>query len=631
LKILIVTQYFWPENFRINDVAKYLVSKNIEVDILTGEPNYPSGKINVDYQNNKDKYKKYFSANVYRVPIFLRRKGNQIELFLNYFSFILSSIIIGTIKLRKKKYDFVFSFATSPLTSSLPAIYFAKIKFCKSIIWVLDLWPNILLELGIFSEKNFFYKIIKKISIYIYNKFDIILVQSRSFQTMINKFIKKKKFFFFFPSWPEELPELTNNKVLEKYKNINSFKIVFTGNVGEAQNFDNILKTANILKKHKDISWIIIGGGRKLNDIQTFLKNKKITNFILEGQKDIAEIYSYHQIADVVLVSLKGTEFISCTIPGKLSTYLKCGKFVLGFVKGESKKIIDESKAGASVDPNKPEELAKKIFFLKNNREYINKVLKNSLGTKYLETNFNKEKILKNFKMIIRKLFSSYEKIQLIKDAKDIPFSKNFILSGLNLAFLGYFGSGIVKLNKDLYHWPDGIFKNKFFEKNIKKLSGMQLIRNLLIPDFIKNIYVLGNLSEISKKYLKFKFKKQNIIHIALPIDNHTNLYNLCKKNFNNDDLIICTLPTPKQELLAQKISENSKYFKIMCIGGALVVASGEEKAVPEFLDNLGLEWLWRLRNDTPRRLKRLLVTFFYFVIADLKFKYSILKTKIII
>jgi len=630
LRILIITQYFWPENFRINDIVQFFTSKNIEIDILTGEPNYPSGKIDVDYKNNKDNYKKYFSANIYRVKIFSRGNGSPIELFLNYFSFIVSSIIIGTFKLRKKKYDFIFSFATSPLTSSLPAIYFSKLKFCKSIIWVLDLWPDILLELEIFKENDFFYKIIKKLSIYIYNKFDIILVQSLSFQEKIKKIVKKKVFFYYFPSWPETLPLSTNNNILDKYKDNNSFKIVFTGNVGEAQNFNNLIKTASILKKQNDISWIIVGGGRKLNQIQNILETEKITNFFLEGQKDIKEINSYHQIADVVLLSLKGTEFISCTIPGKLSTYLNSNKFILGFVKGESKKIIEESKIGVSVDPDDPQKLAEKILFLKNNKGYINNILKNNSGKKYLETNFDKKKNLENLLMIIDKLFNSYEKIQLIKNTKTIPFDKNFILSGLNLAFLGYFGFGKIKLKDYLYHWPDGVFKNKFFNKDIKKVSGMQLIKNLLVPDFIKNIYILGNLSEVSKKYLKFKFKKQNIIHIALPIDNHENLYNFCKINFNNDDLAICTLPTPKQELLATKISENSKYFKIICIGGALVVAAGEEKAVPEFLDNLGLEWLWRLRNDTLRRLKRLIVTFFYYIISNLKSKYLKLKTKIV-
>jgi len=377
--------------------------------------------------------------------------------------------------------------------------------------------------------------------------------------------------------------------------------------------------------------WIIVGGGRKLNNIRSILENQKINNFILEGQKDLSEIYSYHQIADVVLLSLKGTEFISCTIPGKLSTYLNSNRFILGFVKGESKKIIEDSKIGISVDPNKPQELAKKILFLKNNREYMNNLLKNNLGAEYLKKHFNKKKILEDLYLIIDELFYSYEKIQLIKDEKTIPFGKNFILSGLNLAFLGYFGSGIIKLKNYLYHWPDGVFKNKFFNKNVKKISGMQLIRNLSVPDFIKNIYILGNLSEVSKKYLKFKFKKQNIIHIDLPMDNHENLYNFCKINFNNDDLIICTLPTPKQELLAIKISENSKYFKIICIGGALVVASGEEKVVPEFLDNMGLEWIWRLRTDTSRRIRRLLITFLYYVIANLKSKYSKLKTKLII
>jgi exopolysaccharide biosynthesis WecB/TagA/CpsF family protein len=631
LKILIVTQYFWPENFRINDIVKYLQSQNIEVDVLTGQPNYPLGELDEKYKKNKDKYKEYFSAKVYRVPIFLRKAGKRINLFLNYFSFIFSAIIFGTIMLRKKKYDFVFSFATSPLTSSLPAIYFAKINNCKSLIWVLDLWPNILTELKIFKKNNYSYKIIKKISKYIYNKFDVILYQSYSFKKEIKKMLNKKKDFIYFPSWPEKLSKLINNDTLEKYKDNNLFKIVFTGNIGEAQNFVNVLKAANILKYYKDILWIIVGSGREFSKIKIFLEKKKIRNFILEGQANFDEINTYHKIADVFLLSLKGTKFISYTIPGKLSTYLTANKFILGFVRGESVKIIQEAKSGIIIDPDNPQELAEKILLIKNNKDYINKFKKEGLGKKYVEENFNKKKILKQLMLNLNRLFSSYDKIQLVKNVEAIPFSKNFILAGLNLAFLGYLSSGLIKLNNNIYNWPDGIFKNRFFTKDVEKISGFKIISNLLIPDFIKNIYILGNLSEISKKYLKLKFKKQNIIHLDLPLDNHENLYSLCKKDYNKDDLIICTLPTPKQELLALKISENSKNFKIICIGGALVVASGEEKLVPNFLDNLGLEWIWRLRTDTRRRIKRLIFTFLYYLLGELKFKYSKLKKILVV
>jgi hypothetical protein len=167
--------------FRINDVAKLLIDNNHQVDILTGVPNYPDGKLFSEYKLNKKKFKNFYGASVFRIPVFLRRDSSKIFLFFNYISFVISSIIYGFFLLRKKKYDIVISFATSPLTSSLPAIFFSKIKSCKSFIWVLDIWPDIILELKI-MKNNILYKIIFAISKFIYKNFDYILVQSKSFK-----------------------------------------------------------------------------------------------------------------------------------------------------------------------------------------------------------------------------------------------------------------------------------------------------------------------------------------------------------------------------------------------------------------------------------------------------------------
>ena len=188
MRILVITQYFWPETFRVNEIVQYLRSKNLVVDILTGTPNYPDGKLFTEYKFNKEKFNSYYGASIFRVPVFLRRDGRQIFLFLNYISFIISSIIFGFFLLRNKKYDIIFSFATSPLTSSLVAIFFSKIKSCKSFIWVLDLWPDILIELKIIKNV-FLYKIIKAISKYIYKNFDYILSQSKSFQKELKSII----------------------------------------------------------------------------------------------------------------------------------------------------------------------------------------------------------------------------------------------------------------------------------------------------------------------------------------------------------------------------------------------------------------------------------------------------------
>jgi len=187
LKVLIITQYFWPENFRVNDVVLFLKKKNIDVDILTGYPNYPDGVLFKEFKEEPLKYSNYNGAKVFRIPIYLRRESSKINLFINYISFIFSAIIFGYFHLRKKKYDIIFSFATSPITSSIPGIFYAKINKCKNFIWVLDLWPDIIKELKIINN-NIIYKIFSAGVLKIYKAYDVVLVQSKSFLNILKNY-----------------------------------------------------------------------------------------------------------------------------------------------------------------------------------------------------------------------------------------------------------------------------------------------------------------------------------------------------------------------------------------------------------------------------------------------------------
>jgi glycosyltransferase involved in cell wall biosynthesis len=627
LKILIITQYFWPENFRVNDIVEHFRNKNFEVDVLTGLPNYPQGKLDPNFKENPKKYSDYFGANIIRIPIYFRRGGTKLNLFFNYFSFVISGIFFGYYRLRKKKYDIVFSFATSPITSAIPAIFFSSINKSKSFIWVLDLWPDIVKELKII-ENNFFYKIFSKLVINIYKKFDFILVQSKTFLNRLQEYDKNLNLSYF-PSWSEFL--ISDKNFEEDNLPFNpsdgKLNIVFTGNIGEAQNFDNIIKVAELLKNY-NIRWIIVGTGRNISKLVISSNKHQIKNIFFLGQKDKLFIPFYHSIADVLILSLKSGKAISATIPGKLQSYLAANKYILGFIDGEAKKIIENSKIGSTVHPDDINGLAKKILTLESNRALL-KVKKNA-GGEFLDINFNKDKLLNILSEKFILASKSYPKIKLITELSPSFFKHNFILSGLNLAFLGYLGIGRIKLSEKIYNWPDGLFFKIFFPKkyNISKISGRKLLTNLKVPNFIERLYVVGNLSSVSKLFLEEKFKK-NVIHIDLPYDSPENLSKYCP-DFNYEDLIICTLPTPKQEYLAEIISRKHKHYKILCLGGAVEMASGKERPVPEFMENIGLEFLWRLRKETMRRLKRLIITSIYFVYSQVLFKYSLIKKEII-
>jgi exopolysaccharide biosynthesis WecB/TagA/CpsF family protein len=189
---------------------------------------------------------------------------------------------------------------------------------------------------------------------------------------------------------------------------------------------------------------------------------------------------------------------------------------------------------------------------------------------------------------------------------------KKFILSAFNIAFIGSLMQRKISLQKNLFFWPDGISIN-FFQKKIKikKMPGRYLIENFVLPNYINDIVIIGNLSKLSKIYISKKFINKKISHINLPYSIPYNLYNLLPK-FKSNQLILLTISTPKQELLAEFIYDNNEFCKIICIGGALEMLSGNEKKVPDFLYEKNLEFLWRLRYDTMRRLRRLFVTALY-------------------
>jgi len=224
---------------------------------------------------------------------------------------------------------------------------------------------------------------------------------------------------------------------------------------------------------------------------------------------------------------------------------------------------------------------------------------------------FNLKKINKDFELFpftFNKRLYNKNSFKILKKIDLIDFKQNFILSGMNLAFLGYYAKKILYPSNNIIHWPDGIFTQQIV--NIKKIPGRDLLKKINIPNYIKQITILGNVSKKSKLYMKKKFKKK-IVHIQLP---YTNISNLIKKKIflKKNTLTFITLPTPKQEQLAMELSKKNKNFKIVCIGGSIAIASGEEKEVPKFMQNY--EFIWRLKNDFLRRIKRLLESFIFFL-----------------
>ena len=403
MNILIVTQYFYPENFRINDFAQEFQSRGHKVTILTGIPNYPSGQYYAGYGLFKKNREIYEGMEIFRSPLIPRGSGSSIRLALNYISFIFGSIFTSFFLLNKK-FDIIFVFEPSPITVCLPAIFIKKIKNIPICFWVLDLWPESIASAGNLKTR-IIPKILNPIVRFIYKNSDKILVSSRGFiNSIVRKGINENKVDFF-PQWAESIfkPVKSDKNNLDFIPS-NSFKIMFAGNIGEAQDFPSIIEAAIILKAKKNIHWVVLGGGRKEDWVKSEIKKNKLENcFHMMGNYPLEKMPGFYAQADCMLFSLKKEYIFSITIPAKVQTYLACAKPVLAMIDGEASKIIDNAQAGLTCPSKRPELLAKNIKKLSSlSQNELDKLGQNALN--YYKNEFERTMLMDRMESIFNNM-----------------------------------------------------------------------------------------------------------------------------------------------------------------------------------------------------------------------------------
>ena len=401
MKILILSHYFWPENFKINELTKFLSQKN-KITVLTGFPSYPNKKI--FNRLNKTGLYKFNNIEIIRVPVLLREK-TRFSIFLNYLSYLISLSTLGILKLINKKFDLILVFGTSPPTVMIPAILLSKIKKIKIAFWVLDLWPETLISMNIIKNK-FIIKLIKHYISYIYNYSNLIFAQSKAFVREVGKYCKDKKKIIYFPTWADSInKKKSKKKIIILKKNI--FYITFTGNIGEAQDFENILNCAEIIKDNKKIIWIIAGDGSKFLWLKDQVKKRNlINNFILTGNLSRDQIPRILKNSDCLLISLKKGGIDKLTIPGKLSNYMMSKKPIIGMIDGETFDIIKYSKSGLVCKSGDYKKLSKNIKIIFNYSS-IKKMNMGRNAYNYAKKNFDREKQFKKAAIFLKKINQS--------------------------------------------------------------------------------------------------------------------------------------------------------------------------------------------------------------------------------
>lgn len=390
--ILVIAQYFYPEQFRINDICTEWVNRGYKVTVVTGIPNYPQGKYYDGYGLFKTRKEIYNGIEIIRIPL-IPRGNNSMMLALNYLSFVVSGFFWKLF--TKIKADYVFIFEVSPMTQALPGVWYAKKRKIPCYLYVQDLWPeNVEIITGIKNKRII--GAIGKMVDYIYKRCTRIFTTSESFVKSIHNRgvpIEKIEYWpqyaedFYIPIEEISIPEIVKG---------DTFEIIFAGNIGTAQGLDILPKAAIVIKEKSDkkIRFNIVGDGRYKNELMGIVQSNGLTdmfNFI--PKQPANRIPEFMAACDAALLSLTDSPLFAMTIPAKLQTYMACGIPSIASAAGETEMIIIESNCGVCSMPGNAEALAEKIIELSNKHQDELKHLGNN-ARKYYEENFDKHGLL---------------------------------------------------------------------------------------------------------------------------------------------------------------------------------------------------------------------------------------------
>lgn len=403
MKILFVCQYFYPEVFRGNDIAFHWAEQGHDVHVVSGIPNYPDGKFHDGYGLFKKRHetlvqdvqglKKFKgSVKVTRLPIF-PRGNNKIMLMLNYFSYLIVAWVYMLFHAFFHRYDRVFVQQLSPVMMSAPGVLYKRIRKVPLYTWVLDLWPESLTAAGGINNKyvlGFFRHYVK--SQYKYS--DKILMSSRNFEKSILEYGCYEDKLVYYPQWSDGIDGV--EKAPDNAPNIpDGFKLMFAGAVGEAHGFECTMQAALLTKEHKDIKWIIVGDGRRLDWVKNFVKEHGLEETVFTLGRYPAETMPwFFKQADVMLVTLNDDPLFKLYAPAKISSYMAAAKPIVAVLNGEGAEVIKDAECGWSLPAGDAEGFAKLVVELsQKDKAVLEEKGQNAL--KYYNVHFIKKDCLK--------------------------------------------------------------------------------------------------------------------------------------------------------------------------------------------------------------------------------------------
>lgn len=358
-RILLVSQYFYPENFKCNDIAFELSRRGYKVDVLTNIPNYPIGSYLKGYGLFRKRKETINGVRIFRSLVIPRKKGSFFRI-LNYFSFMCIASFNALILSIFNKYDCVFVMQTSPIMQSYPGIVVKKLQRIPLYMWILDIWPDSMISGGNIKNEHII-KAVTSIVRNVYNNCDKLLISSLKFKELVKLQGVNEEKIIYFPNWSDDILNMPKKEITFTFPE--GFNIVMAGTLGGAQCLDSVISLIKELRNIDNLNWIFVGDGKKRKWFEKEIKKEKLNdNVYILGQYSPEYMPTFFSKADAMLLTLKANwPHLSAVVPARVQSYMAAGKPILGMVDGGAHDLIKSFDCGYVVAANAYKDLASVI------------------------------------------------------------------------------------------------------------------------------------------------------------------------------------------------------------------------------------------------------------------------------
>ena len=354
MKILVVCQHYWPENFRVTEICEELAARGHQVTAVVGLPNYPSGVVPKEYRHFQNRRQERAGVQIRRC-LEIGRRPTKLGLAVNYVSYMISACL--KVLFLKREYDVIYAYSTSPVLMSLPAAMLRCLTKKKLMIYVLDIWPACLAAMNV-REDSALYRLMRRVSRWINRRADLLAYTSKRFQQYLREthgiVVGDEQYL---PQFADDIfqAELPAKELGE------ATHLVFAGNIGKVQAVEVLIRAAALLRD-QPIQWHIVGDGSSYQACVRLAEALDLSErVVFYGRRPLAEMPSFYAMADAMLVSMRDDVSVNDTLPGKVQSYMAAGKPVLGSIAGETPYVIEQAQCGFCAPPGDPEAFAEVV------------------------------------------------------------------------------------------------------------------------------------------------------------------------------------------------------------------------------------------------------------------------------